>query len=243
MTGHSVLVTGGSRGIGRAIVLELVRRGADVLFTFNRGGTEAEQVVQAASEQPGTVAPVQYDLLGGDADRLVSDVVDRFSALDSVILNGGVWDGGRIGKLDPDAWWQVVETNLRGCYRLSRAAVPRLLESNSGSLVLVSSAVALTGFPGDTAYASAKSGIIGFARSLAHELGPAGVRVNVLAPGFVDTDMTAAIGDRARASILAQTVLGRAGSPEEVARAAVFLAEEATFTTGAVFTVDGGWTL
>lgn len=240
---RTVLVTGGSRGIGRACVLEFASRGVDVALTYHRGVDAAQSVLEAAADLPGRVRAFPHALLDGDADGLVSDVLDGFGRLDSTVLNAGVWDGGRLVELDPEAWWRVLETNLRGNQRLARAALPCLLDSPSGSLVLVSSAVALTGFPGDTAYASAKAAMLGFARSLAHEVGGRGVRVNVLAPGFVETEMTSAISGQARERILRRTVLRRFGSPEEIARAAVFLSEDATFTTGTVLSADGGWTL
>jgi 3-oxoacyl-[acyl-carrier protein] reductase len=240
---RTVLVTGGSRGIGRACVLELSRRGVDVAFTYRRGEDAARAVIEATAALPGRALAVQHDLLDGDAAALLTTVLDDFGRLDGAVLNAGVWDGGRIGDLDPDAWWRVVETNLRGDYRIARESLPALLRSPAGSLVLVSSAVALTGFPGDTAYASAKAAMLGFARSLAHEVGSAGVRVNVLAPGFVETEMTSAISGPARERILRRTVLGRFATAEEIARSAVFLSEDATFTTGAVLTADGGWTL
>lgn len=240
---RTVLVTGGSRGIGRACVLEFAARGVDVAFTYHRGADAAETVLEAAGNLPGRVRAFRHELLDGDATELVSGVVDSFGRLDSAVLNAGMWNGGRLGELDPDAWWRVLETNLRGNQRLAREALPSLLESPSGSLVLVSSAVALTGFPGDTAYASAKAAMLGFARSLAHEVGSQGMRVNVLAPGFVQTEMTSAIPDGSRERILRRTVLRRFGAAEEVARAAVFLSEDATFTTGAVLSADGGWTL
>lgn len=244
MTGASaVLVTGGSRGIGRAIVLEFARRGVDVALTYQSSEDAARQVVDAASDFGGRVISIRHDLLNDDAEPLVGAALDGLGRLTGAVLNAGVWDGGRIQSFDSEAWWRVVETNLRGTYRISRALVPHLSQQPGGALVLMSSAVALSGFPGDTAYASAKSALTGFARSLAHELGPKGMRVNVLAPGFVETDMTAKISDQARTRINQRAVLGRFGSAEEIARAAAFLCEDATFTTGAVLTADGGWTL
>jgi len=240
---RTVLVTGGSRGIGRACVLEFAARGVDVAFTYHRGAEAAETVLEAAGNLSGRVRAFRHDLHDGDADALVAGVLDGFGRLASTVLNAGAWDGGRLGELAPEAWWRVLEPNLRGNHRLARAALPSLLDSPSGSLVLVSSAVALTGFPGDTAYASAKAAMLGFARSLAHEVGGRGVRVNVLAPGFVETEMTSAISGPARERILRRTVLRRFGTPEEIARAAVFLSEDATFTTGTVLSADGGWTL
>lgn len=240
---RAVLVTGGSRGIGRAIVLEFARRRIDVALTYQSSEGAAQEVVREASGLGGRVISIQHDLLTGSAEALVEAAVDGLGPLTGAVLNAGVWDGGRIESFNNDAWWRVVETNLRGTYLISRALVPHLGRQPGGSLVLMSSAVALSGFPGDTAYASAKSALSGFARSLAHELGPNGTRVNVLAPGFVETDMTSQISDRARTRINQRAVLGRFGTPEEVARAAVFLCEDATFTTGAVLTADGGWTL
>jgi 3-oxoacyl-[acyl-carrier protein] reductase len=238
-----VLVTGGSRGIGRAVVLELSRRGVDVAFTYRRGEQAAQEVRAAADDLPGRVVALQYELLEGDASALVAAVGEELGSLDGLVLNAGVWDGGRFADMDPEAWWRVLETNLRGSVQVARAAVPRLLQSENGSMVLMSSAVALTGFPGDTAYASSKAALLGFARSLAHEAGPAGVRVNVLAPGFVETEMTSSISERARERIVNRTVLRRVGTAEEIARAAVFLSEDATYTTGSVLSADGGWTL
>jgi 3-oxoacyl-[acyl-carrier protein] reductase len=237
------IVTGGSRGIGAAVVHELAARGVHVLFTYGTNAAAAADVAARAAAARSDVVPAQHDLLTGDPEALVRQAIQRWGRLDSLVLNAGIWAGGRIDRLDPDRWWEVVETNLRGAHGLTRAAVPALRASPAGSVVLVASAVGLVGFPGDTAYASAKSAMVGFGRSLAKELGSAGVRVNVLAPGFVETDMTAAIPPGSRDRILDRTVLGRFGTSAEVAKAAVFLAEDATFTTGAVLTVDGGWTL
>ena len=240
---RTVLITGGSRGIGRACVLEFARRGADVAFTYRGSVEAATDLADSASAMPGRIVALPHDLRDGDAEQLVARVEEALGPLDSAVLNAGVWAGGRLGDLDPLDWWRVLETNFRGNHWLARAALPSLLRSQSGSLVLMSSAVALTGFPGDTAYTSAKAAMIGFARSLAHEVGHLGVRVNVLAPGFVETGMTSAIADPARDRILRRTVLRRFGTAEEIAHAAVFLSEDATFTTGTVLSADGGWTL
>lgn len=240
---RGVLVTGGSRGIGRAVVLELAHRGIDVALTYRRDAQAAEEVLATAAALPGQVVALQHDLLDGDAAALIAAVDEELGPVGGLVLNAGVWDGGRLAHMDADVWWRVIETNLRGSVQVARAALPRLLQSENGSMVLMSSAVALTGFPGDTAYASAKAALLGFARSLAHELGPAGVRVNVLAPGFVETEMTSAIGEPARSRIVGRTVLRRFGTAEEIARAAVFLSEDATYTTGSVLSADGGWTL
>jgi 3-oxoacyl-[acyl-carrier protein] reductase len=187
---------------------------------------------------------VHLDL--GDRDSAVDavqQVRSDWGRLDSLVLNAAVWDGGKLTRMDPDAWWAVVETNLRGTAAVVRAAIPMLEQGVAASIVLVGSVVGDVGFAGDTAYASAKAALVGFARSLAKELAPKGVRVNVLAPGFVDTDMTAAVPQGSRDKIAEATLLGRFGTVDEIARAAVFLSEDATFCTGTVLAADGGWSL
>jgi 3-oxoacyl-[acyl-carrier protein] reductase len=176
-----------------------------------------------------------------DATHVVRTAADRFGAIDCVIANAGTWRGGRLKSMSPSDWNEVVSTNLGGLSDVIRAATPNL--SPDGSIVILSSVIGRQGFPGDTAYATVKAGMVGFARALAKELSPAGIRVNVLAPGFVETDMTAHVSERAREKLLERTLLGRFGTPDEVAAAAVFLAIDATYMTGAVLTVDGGWSL
>lgn len=240
---RTALVTGGSRGIGAAIVREFAGRGVDVVFTYRGAAAAAEKVVADCDGTPGRATALPYDLLTSDPRELIASVGSLTHGLDALVLNAGVWAGGRLSDMDHDEWWDVVEANLRGAGRLAAAAVPAVTASGQGSITFVSSAVALIGFPGDTAYASAKAGMIGMARSLAKELGATGTRVNVLAPGFVDTDMTAQIPDRSRTKILDAAQLRRFGTAEEIARAAVFLAADATYCTGAVLAVDGGWSL
>jgi 3-oxoacyl-[acyl-carrier protein] reductase len=237
------LVTGGSRGIGRACVLEFARRGLDVALTYRNSSVAATEVVGECARSAAHVQAFQYDLLVSDPGELIAAITAHFGSLDSVVLNAGIWQGGRIDQLDPESWWDVVETNLRGTYRLARECIAPLTNSGRGSLVLMSSAVALTGFPGDTAYASAKSAIVGFTRSLAREVVRDGVRVNAVAPGFVETDMTAEVPESSRRRIVAETPMGRLGRAEEIARTVAFLSEDATFTTGVILPADGGWSV
>ncbi|MEW2500792.1 MULTISPECIES: SDR family oxidoreductase [unclassified Amycolatopsis] len=235
------LVTGASRGIGEGIARQLLDRGLRVAGTYRSGG---DRVAKLAADAPGRVLPVAFDLAAPDtAESVVGQVCGQWGRLDSLVLNAAVWQGGKLARADPGDWWRVIEENLRSTAALVRAAIPWLAGGSNPSVVLVGSAVGTVGFAGDTAYASVKAAAVGFARSLAKELAPQGVRVNVLAPGFVETDMTAAIPGGARQKIADATVLGRFGTVEEIARAAVFLAEDATFCTGAVLAADGGWTL
>jgi 3-oxoacyl-[acyl-carrier protein] reductase len=238
---RTVLVTGGSRGIGAGITKELVARGRNVAVGFRNSRDEAESLRARTPEQ---VMPVQYDL--GDeqtAASTVAAVLERWGRLDGLILNAGQWGGGRLSEMDAQEWWRIIELNLGGVAALTRTALPTLLRSDDPSIVVVSSVVGVIGHAGDTAYASAKAAMIGFARSLAKETGRDGVRVNVLAPGFVDTDMTAQVPAAARAGIARSTLLRRLGAVDEIARAAAFLSEDATYCTGTVLSADGGWSI
>lgn len=236
-----MLVTGGSRGIGAEVVRRLAAQGTAVGCGYH---SNAGRAAALAAELGPHVLPVRYELGSEEAaHQAVAAMTDAFGRLDAVILNAGVWDGGLIESLDHDRWWSVVEKNVGSLSHLTRAALPSLRDAESPSILLVSSVVGLIGHAGDTAYASAKAAMVGFARSLAKEVGRDGIRVNVLAPGFVDTDMTAAVPDRARARIQTEAVLGRFGTAEEIAAAAVFLSEDATYCTGTVLSVDGGWSL
>lgn len=235
------MVTGGSRGIGAEIVRQLARRGLAVGCTYHSSPDRAQTL---ASELGPQVLPVHYELgSAASAAAAVDAATEHFGAVGSVVLNAGVWDGGRIDRLDHQRWWTVVEQNVASLSHLTRAALPGLRRSAAPSITLMSSVVGLIGHPGDTAYASAKAAMIGFARSLAKEVGRDGIRVNVLAAGFTDTDMTAVIPERSRRRIRAETVLDRFATAEEIASAAVFLSEDATYCTGTVLTVDGGWSL
>jgi 3-oxoacyl-[acyl-carrier protein] reductase len=238
---RTVLVTGGARGIGAGVTRELVGRGRNVACGFLSSREEAEKL---RAHAPAQVMPVRYDL-GDDrtAASAVAGVLDRWGRLDALILNAGQWGGGRLSDMDPTQWWRIIELNLRGAASLTRAALPALVRSSDPSIVVMSSVVGIIGHAGDTAYASAKAALVGFARSLAKETGRDGVRVNVLAPGFVDTDMTAEVMPSARENISRATLLRRFGTVEEIARAAVFLSEDATYCTGSVLLADGGWSI
>jgi 3-oxoacyl-[acyl-carrier protein] reductase len=239
--GRTALVTGASRGIGAGIARQLLERGLQVAGGYR---TRREDVEKLGSGFPGQVLPVAVDLADeASAYRAVGQVRARWGRLDSLVLNAAVWNGGRLTTMDPAAWWEVVEVNLKGTAALARAAIPALVEGENPSIVIVGSVVGDMGFAGDTAYASVKAAAVGFARSLAKELAPKGVRVNVLAPGFIETDMTAAVPEASRHRIADATLLGRFGNVEEIARAAVFLSEDATYCTGTVLAADGGWSL
>ena len=238
------LVTGGSRGLGAAIVRALAGRGLRVAFTYRERADLAEELCEelaaAGGERP---MALRFDQESETGEEVVVAVLERWGRLDSLVLSAGIWSGGRIDRLDPEEWWRVVEVDLRGVYRMARAAVAPLGEGPAGSITIVSSTIGIAGFPGDTAYSSAKAGLIGFGRSLAKELAGAGTRVNVIAPGFVESDATADVSDAARERLSSRLLIDRFGRAEEIGAAAAFLSEDATYSTGTVLVCDGGFSL
>jgi 3-oxoacyl-[acyl-carrier protein] reductase len=227
------LVTGASRGIGRAIALELARAGASVVVGYRSGVEEAERV---ASEVGGRA--VKGDVSdAGDAKRLVDETGD----LDILVNNAGLTRDGLIARMSDEDWQVVLETNLSGVFYTCRAAARGMMKRRTGAIVNVSSIVGLHGNPGQTNYSASKAGIIGFTKALARELGSRGVRANVVAPGYVTTQLTEVLRDELKDVMLANTPLGRFGDPEDVAGAVRFLcSDEAAFITGEVLLVDGG---
>ena len=233
LEGKRALVTGGSRGIGRAVALELGRAGADVVVGFRAEQGEAEAV---ASEVGGRA--VQADVADPEQARAL---VEEAGDIDVLVNNAGTTRDGVLARMLDDDWRAVLETNLSSTFYTCRAAARGMMKRRGGAIVNISSIVGVHGNWGQTNYAASKAGIIGFTKSLARELGSRGVRANVIAPGYVKTALTDAIPEDARETMLANTPLGRLGDPENVAAAVRFLAsDEASFITGEVLLVDGG---
>jgi 3-oxoacyl-[acyl-carrier protein] reductase len=233
LDGKTALVTGGSRGIGRAVALELGKAGASVVVGYRAEAGEAEAV---ASEVGGRA--VQADVSDPEqAKALVEEAGD----IDVLVNNAGTTRDGVLARMLDEDWHTVLETNLSSTFFTCRAAARGMMKRRGGAIVNISSIVGVHGNWGQTNYAASKAGIIGFTKSLARELGSRGVRANVIAPGYVKTALTDAIPDEARKTMLANTPLGRLGDPENVAAAVRFLAsDEASFITGEVLLVDGG---
>jgi len=233
LDGKTALVTGGSRGIGRAIAVELANAGARVVVGYNSAVAEAEAV---AAEIGGRA--VQADVSSAEeAARLVEEAGD----LDILVNNAGVTRDGLLARMSDEDWREVIETNLSSVYYTCRAVTRPMMKQRSGAIVNLSSIVGLHGNFGQTNYGAAKAGIIGFTKSLARELGSRGVRANVVAPGYIKTRLTDVIPEEGKALMLANTPLGRLGDPEDVAGAVRFLcSDEASFITGEVLLVDGG---
>jgi 3-oxoacyl-[acyl-carrier protein] reductase len=233
LEGKTALVTGGSRGIGRAIALELACAGASVTFSYRSGKDEAEDVARDTGGRA-----VQADV---SDPAQAKELVDAAGDLDILVNNAGVTRDGLIARMSDEDWSDVIETNLGGVFHTCRAAARGMMKRRAGSIVNISSIVGLHGNPGQTNYSASKAGIIGFTKALARELGNRGVRANVVAPGYVDTRLTQVIADEMKELMLANTPLGRFGTPEDVAGAVRFLcSDEASFITGEVLLVDGG---
>jgi 3-oxoacyl-[acyl-carrier protein] reductase len=233
LDGKTALVTGASRGIGRAIAQELARAGASVVVGYRTGQEEGEAL---ASEIGGRA--VQADVSQAeDAARLVAEAGD----LDILVNNAGLTRDGVLARMSDDDWRAVIETNLSSVFYTCRAVTRGMMRRRSGSIVNVSSIVGVRGNWGQSNYGASKAGIIGFTKSLAQELGSRNVRANVVAPGYVKTQLTEVIPEEAKTKMLDLTPLGRFGDPEDVAGAVRFLcSDEASFITGGVLLVDGG---
>ena len=233
LEGKTALVTGASRGIGRAVAAELARAGAAVVIGYRSGTDEARAL---ASELDARA--VQADVSdAADAARLVEEAGD----VDILVNNAGLTRDGLLARMSDDDWRIVIETNLSSVFYTCRAVTRPMMRKRAGSIVNVSSIVGVHGNWGQTNYAASKAGIIGFTKSLARELGSRGVRANVVAPGYVQTQLTDVLPEEATKTMLDATPLGRLGEPEDVAGAVRFLcSDEASFITGEVLLVDGG---
>jgi 3-oxoacyl-[acyl-carrier protein] reductase len=233
LEGKTALVTGASRGIGRAIAQELARGGAQVIVGYRSGGNEAGEL---ASEIGGRA--VQADVASAeDAARLVSEAGD----LDILVNNAGLTRDGLLARMSDDDWRTVIDTNLSSVFYTCRAVTRPMMKKRRGAIVNVSSIVGVHGNWGQTNYAASKAGIIGFTKSLARELGSRNIRANVVAPGYVKTQLTDVLPEDATKAMVENTPLGRVAEPEEIAGAVRFLvSEEASFITGEVLLVDGG---
>jgi 3-oxoacyl-[acyl-carrier protein] reductase len=233
LEGKNALVTGASRGIGRAIAAELAAAGARVVVGYRSGQDEAEAL---AAELGGRA--IQADVSSPDEARRL---VDEAGDLDILVNNAGLTRDGLLLRMSDDDWRAVIETNLSSVFYTCRAAARGMMRKRAGAIVNVSSIVGVHGNPGQTNYSASKAGIIGFTKSLARELGSRNVRANVVAPGYVKTQLTDVLPEEATSAMLAATPLERLGDPKDVAGAVRFLcSDEAAFITGAVLLVDGG---
>ncbi|HEY7347677.1 MAG TPA: 3-oxoacyl-[acyl-carrier-protein] reductase [Ktedonobacterales bacterium] len=242
LAGKTALVTGGSRGIGRATALELARLGANVVVNY-RGNAEAAREVQALiEEQGGKALAIRADVSqSAEIDRLFATIAETFGAVEILVNNAGLTRDNLLMRISEADWDAVLTTNLKSTYLCARAALRGMLKARWGRIVNVSSVVGIAGNAGQANYAAAKAGVIALTKSLAQEVGSRNITVNAVAPGFIETEMTAHLPEALRQRMLDHVALGRVGTPEDVSAVISFLCTPAAgYVTGQVLVIDGG---
>ena len=236
------VVTGGSRGIGRAISLSLATTGATVVVNYRGNQAAADETVATIVAAGGQAVAIQADVANGeDVERLFKEVNERFGRIDILVNNAGITRDTLMLRMKDDDWDAVMDTNLRGLFLCTRAVLRPMTRVRWGRIINITSVVGLMGNAGQANYAAAKAGIIGFTKSVAREIGSRTITVNAVAPGFIDTELTASLGPETREALIKQIPLGRLGNPDDVAGLVTFLAsEQAAYITGQTFNSDGG---
>jgi len=242
LQGKVCLVTGGSRGIGQAIVLALAEAGADVAFTYVHSQDKAEEICRAVREKNVRCKGYHYDVASADeTSRVIQQVIAEFGPIQVLVNNAGITRDKSFVKMTKEMWDEVIHVNLDGLFNSTHAALPGMLESGWGRIVNIASIVGQTGNFGQANYAATKGGVIAFTETLAREFARKNITVNAVAPGFIETDMTKDMPEAALAQVKAMTPAGRLGKPEEIADAVVFLCSpRASYITGQVLAVNGG---
>lgn len=242
LEGKKALVTGASRGIGRAIALALAAEGADIAVNY-AGNQAAAEAVSAEIEAMGRKAIIiQADISSNEAaTAMVEQVAKEFGRVDILVNNAGITRDGLLMRMKEADWDAVLTTNLKGVFNCTKAAIKYMMKQKAGHIVNISSVVGVNGNAGQANYAAAKAGVIGFTKATAKELAARGITVNAVAPGFIQTDMTAVLNEKQVEAMQATIPLKRLGEPEDIAKAVVFLAsDDANYITGQTLNVDGG---
>ena len=239
---RTILVTGGSRGIGRGICLAFAQADNRIFFNYSSAGEAAAQTEQLVAEAGGTATGIQVNVASEkEVSEFVARALDETGRIDVLVNNAGITRDGLLVRMKESDWEDVLNINLKGTFLCIKAVTKPMMKQRYGRIINVSSVVGVSGNPGQANYVASKAGIIGLTKGVAKELASRGITANVVAPGFIETDMTADLPDKAKAAMLSQIPLGRAGTPEDIAAAVVFLAsDEAAYITGQVLHVSGG---
>ncbi|MCI6243711.1 MAG: 3-oxoacyl-[acyl-carrier-protein] reductase [Lachnospiraceae bacterium] len=242
LTGKNALVTGAGRGIGRAIALELAKRGAFVIVNYNGSKDAAEQTVSAIKDAGGDAVSVQCNVSDFTACQEMMDaLVKEYTHIDILVNNAGITRDDLLMRMKEESFDAVIDTNLKGTFNTIRHLSRYMLKQRSGKIINISSVSGILGNAGQANYSASKAGVIGLTKAVARELASRGICVNAVAPGFVETDMTAALSDKVQDELKKQIPMGRAGKAEDIAKAVAFLASpDADYITGQVLSVDGG---
>ena len=242
LSGQSAIVTGGSRGIGKAIALRLAAEGADVLFTYATNEAAAAETAKEIEALGRKVLAVKADATNSaGANEVIEKTLSEFGKIDILVNNAGITKDTLLMRMSEEDWDSVLDTNLKGVFLLTKAAIRPMMSAKRGKIITISSVVGLVGNPGQANYCASKAGVIGFSKSLAKEVGSRGITVNVVAPGYIETDMTEKLNEAQRKAIMDMIPLKRIANPQEVAGVVVFLASsDADYITGEVIKVDGG---
>ncbi|MGI8907673.1 MAG: 3-oxoacyl-[acyl-carrier-protein] reductase [Candidatus Sumerlaeaceae bacterium] len=240
LEGQAAVVTGASRGIGRAIAEEFARAGADLVVNYHK--TPAQDLVDFVAGLGRKAVAVQADVSKvADCERLVDEAMKAFGKIDVLVNNAGITRDTLLMRMDEEAWDTVLDTNLKSAYATCKAASKHMMKARTGSIINVSSVSGLMGLAGQANYAASKAGLIGFTKTIARELAPRGIRANVIAPGFITSDMTATLDDKMKEQVLGQIPLKRYGEPVDIANAALYLASDlSSYVTGTTLIVSGG---
>ena len=242
LTGKTALITGATRGIGRATALMFASEGADIAFTYRTQKEAADSLVTEIEALGVRAKAYQSDAADyAQAHETVEDIKSVFGHIDILVNNAGITKDGLMMRMDEQQWDSVIDTNLKSAYNFIHACTPVMARQRSGSIINMTSVIGLSGNAGQCNYAASKAGLIGLAKSIAKEMGPRGIRANCIAPGFIDTDMTSVLPEDMRKDLEKQIPLRRTGTPEDVAKTALFLASDmSSYITGQVINCCGG---
>ncbi|RKD34400.1 3-oxoacyl-[acyl-carrier-protein] reductase [Thermohalobacter berrensis] len=242
LEGKVALVTGGSRGIGKAIALKLASAGANIVINYSRNDKKAKEVIKEVEDLGRKGIAIQADVSKLDqAQELINKAIEKFGKIDILVNNAGITRDNLLMRMSEDEWDDVISVNLKGAFNVTKSIIRKMLRQKSGSIINIASVVGLSGNAGQCNYAASKAGLVGFTKSVAKEVAKKNVRVNAIAPGFIQTDMTDKLPDKVKDEYIKKIPLNRFGETEDIANAVLFLASDMSkYITGQVLVVDGG---